>query len=119
MALAAAVTASIFLLMVQQGGRAPPKPPQITYFPSFLPGRTDAEIIAGNKAATDATRRAEAEEIARQDRVRAMYKALGDATGVETDEAYKQGTAERDAALKAQQAEREAVLKDHLVKNPS
>lgn len=118
MALAAAVTISIFLLMFQQGERGPPKPHEVIYFPSFLPGRTDAEIVKENIAATNAAKRAEAEEEARQDRIRKMYKAVGDATGVDTDKAYREGIAEREAEKAKLQREREAILKGHVVKQP-
>jgi hypothetical protein len=114
LALSAAVTCSIFLLMFQQGDRGPPRPPQVTYFPSFLPGRTDAQIMAENRAATEEARRAEAEEEASAERVRKMYKTVGDATGVDTDKAYNEGTAEREAAKRRVQEQREAILKGRV-----
>lgn len=115
-ALSAAVTGSIFLVIFQQGDRGPPRPPEVIYFPNLLPGRTDAEIIAANKLATDEAKRLEAEEEASRERIRKMYKAVGDATGVDTDKAYQEGTAEIEAEKRRVQQEREAILKDHVVK---
>lgn len=118
MALAAAITVSLFLVFFQQGAKGPPKPHEVIYFPSFLPGRTDAEIVQGNIEATQKMRTAEAEEEARQERIRQMYKAVGDATGVDTEKAYREGTAERAAEKARIQREREEVLKGHVVKQP-
>lgn len=118
LALAAAVTVSLFLVIFQQGGRAPPKPHKVLYFPSFLPGRSDAEIVRGNIEATRNAKLAEAEQEAREDRVRKLYKAVGDATGVETERAYREGTAQRAAEKARIQREREALLKGHVVKQP-
>lgn len=116
--MAAAVTGGIFYVMTQQGGRGLPRPPQIVYFPSFLEGRTDAEILAENREATAKARAIEAEEEASAERVRQMYRAVGNATGVDTKKAYEEGNAER-AAMKAKiDAERKAILDRNLVKNP-
>ncbi|MFY7836698.1 MAG: hypothetical protein ACOVQ0_10495 [Novosphingobium sp.] len=116
--MAAAVTGGVFYVMSQQGGRGLPRPPEIVYFPSFLEGRTDAEILAENREASAKARAAQAEEEASAERVRQMYRAVGNATGVDADKAYREGNAER-AAIKAKiDAERKAILDRNLVKNP-
>lgn len=116
--MAAAVTGGVFYVMSNQGGRGLPHPPEIIYFPSFLEGRTDAEILAENRAATAKARAAEAEEEASAERVRQMYRAVGNATGVDADKAYAEGNAER-AAIRAKiDAERKAILERNLVRNP-
>ncbi|HQS70437.1 MAG: hypothetical protein B7Y36_10765 [Novosphingobium sp. 28-62-57] len=116
--MAAAVTGGIFYVMNQQGGRDLPPPPKIVYFPSFVEGRTDAQILAENREATAKARAAEAEEEASAERVRQMYRAVGNATGIDADKAYADGNAER-AAIKAKiAAERKAILDRNLVKNP-
>lgn len=114
MALAAAVTASIFLMMFKQEAKGPPLPPEVIYFPSFLPDRTDAEILKGNIAATENRKRAEAEEEARQERIRQLYKSLGDATGIETEKAYREGSEQREAQKRAEQAKAEEILKGRV-----
>jgi hypothetical protein len=113
MALAAAVTASIFLLMFKQEAKGPPRPPEIVYFPSFLPGRTDAEIIAGNIEATRKMKEEEAAREAREDEVRKIYRAVGNATGIDADKAFAEGTREREAAKKELQEKREALLRSY------
>jgi hypothetical protein len=116
--MAAAVTGGVFYVMSQQGGRGLPRPPEIVYFPSFLEGRSDAEILAENREATAKARAVEAEEEASAERVRQMYRAVGNATGVDTKKAYEDGIAER-AAIKAKiDAERKAILDRNLVRNP-
>ena len=47
-----------------------------------------------------------------------MYKAVGDATGVETKRAYEEGKAEREAWRKKVEAARKEVLDKHLADNP-
>lgn len=116
--MAAAVTGTIFYAMAMEGGTALPRPPEIIYFPSFLEGRSDAEILAENKVATAKAKAEEAEEEARQERIRQMYKAVGDATGVETKRAYEEGKAEREAWRKKVEAARKEVLDKHLADNP-
>lgn len=116
--MAAAVTGTLFYAMAREGGTALPRPPEVIYFPSFLEGRSDAEILAENKAATARARAEDAEEEARQERIRQMYKAVGDATGVETKRAYEEGKAEREAYRKKVDAARKEVLDKHMVDNP-
>lgn len=116
--MAAAVTGTIFYAMAMEGGTALPRPPEIIYFPSFLDGRSDAEILAENKMATAKAKAEQAEEEARQERIRQMYKAVGDATGVETKRAYEEGKAEREAYRKKVEAARKEVLDKHMVDNP-
>lgn len=116
--LAAMVTGGIFFVMSNQGGRGLPHPPKVIYFPSFLEGRTDEQILAENRAATAKARAEEAEEEASAERVRQMYKAVGNATGVDTKTAYEEGKAEREADRQKRDAARKAILDKHLVDNP-
>ncbi|MBB4612057.1 hypothetical protein [Novosphingobium taihuense] len=116
--MAAAVTGTLFTAMAMEGGTALPRPPEIIYFPSFVENRSDAEILAENKVASAKARAEAAEEEARQERVRQMYKAVGDATGVETKRAYEEGKAEREAYRKKVEAARKEVLDKHMVDNP-
>lgn len=116
--MAAAVTGTLFYAMAMEGGTALPRPPEIIYFPSLLEGRTDAEILAENKAASDKARAEAAEEEARQERIRQMYRAVGDATGIETKRAYEEGKAEREAYRKKVEAARKEVLDKHMLHNP-
>ncbi|MFM2370343.1 MAG: hypothetical protein RIS85_65, partial [Pseudomonadota bacterium] len=69
-------------------------------------------------AATAKVKAEEAEEEARQERIRQMYKAVGDATGVETKKAYEEGKAEREEAKRKLDAARKEILDKHMIDNP-
>ncbi|MFN3469004.1 MAG: hypothetical protein ACK4Z7_04815 [Novosphingobium sp.] len=116
--MAMAVTGGIFYVMGQQGGRGLPRPPELIYFPSLAEGRSDAEILAENREATAKARAEAAREEESAERIRQMYRAVGNATGIDADKAYEAGKAER-AAIEAKiDAERKVLLEKHLVKNP-
>jgi len=95
MALAAVLTIGVFSVMWQEGGAGLPRPPKVTYVESYLPGRTDQEIIAGNIAATKASRAEAAEEAASAERVRQMYKTLGRYSGMDVDKIEQQAKADQ------------------------
>ena len=112
--LAASITGGIFYLMWQQEGRGLPRPPTVIFFESWRADRSDAEIIAGNIAATKRARAEAAAEEARAEDVRQMYKAVGAATGLDTKTMYEQGKVEREAEARAAAARDKALL-DKLV----
>ena len=114
--MAASITGGIFFLMMQQEGRGLPRPPHVIYFESWRADRTDAEIIAGNIAATKKARAEEAAEEARAEDIRQMYKAVGAATGLDTQKMYNDGKVEREAEKKAADAKAKALLDHYGVK---
>lgn len=116
--MAAAITGGIFYLMMQQGGRGLPRPPEIVWFESWRADRTDKEIIAGNIEATNKVRAAQAEEERHAENIRQMYKAVGAATGLDTQKMYEQGKAEREAEKKAAEDKAKALL-NRLAKEPA
>lgn len=116
LALAVLVTFGIFSVMWQQGGRGLPRPPEVIYFESWRADRSDAEIVAGNIEATKKARAEAAAEEARAEDVRKMYKAVGAATGLDTEAMDRQGRAEREAARRAADARNKAILEQSLVK---
>lgn len=116
LALALAVTFGIFSVMWQQGGRGLPRPPEVIYFESWRADRSDAEIIAGNIEATKKARAEAAAEEARAEDVRKMYKAVGAATGLDTEAMDRQAKVEREAAARADEARRKALLDKYLEK---
>ena len=63
----------------------PPRPPEVTYITSFAEGRSDAEIIASNKANQARNDEIRAEIEALEERKREMYRTLGRATGIDVD----------------------------------
>jgi len=119
LALSMAVTFAIFSVMWQQGGRALPRPPEVIFFESWRADRSDAEIIAGNIAATKRAKAEAAAEEARAEEVRRMYKAVGAATGLDTEAMDRQARAEREAAARADAARKKALLDRYLEKPTS
>jgi hypothetical protein len=110
------VTGGLFSVMWQQGGRGLPRPPEVIFFESWRADRSDAEIIAGNIAATKRARAEAAAEEARAEDVRKMYKAVGAATGLDTEAMDRQAKAERVAAARAAEARDKALLEKLAVK---
>lgn len=99
-----AVTGGLFSVIYQEGGAGLPRPPQITYIESLDPDRSEAEIVAGNIAATKASRAAEAEEAASAERIRQMYKTLGRVSGMDVDKIEADAKADREAEAAAKAA---------------
>jgi hypothetical protein len=94
-AVAAAIcTVAVFSVMMQEGARGKPRPPEVTYITVWDPHRTEEEIIASNIANQRRKERLAAEQAKRDEEVREMYKALGRATGMDVD------AIERDAKAK-------------------
>lgn len=106
MAASAVITAGLFSVMWQEGAAGLPRPPEVTYVESLDPDRSEAEIVAGNVAATRAGRAAAAEEAASAERIRQMYKTLGRVSGMDVDriEAEAKAEAAAEAAAKAARA---------------
>ncbi|MEQ5789169.1 hypothetical protein J3454_14855 [Erythrobacter sp. NFXS35] len=86
-----------------------PERPRITYITTFDPTRTDAQIIASNRANQEVKTLREAEEARIAERKRELYKALGAAAGMDVDAIERKADAER-AAEEAAAAKRRAEL---------
>ena len=85
-----------------------PERPQIDYISSFDPERTEAEIIASNRANQELKDLREAEEERISQRKRDMYKALGAAAGMDVDEIERKAEARRAAKEAAEAKKRTA-----------
>ncbi len=96
-ALSAACTISIFSVMLQEGGQGLPKPPKVTYITTWAPHRTDAQIVASNIENQKVKEAEAAEQAAREERVRQMYKTLGRMSGMDVDAIEAKAKAERAA----------------------
>jgi hypothetical protein len=114
--LSAAATFAVFSLITSEKYAGLPKLPEITYFPSFLPGRSDAQIRRENIEATKKARAEEAREEAEDAQIRANYKAMGDALNMDTRKAIERGNAERAEAKRRYDAFNAEILRKHLVK---
>jgi hypothetical protein len=85
-----------------------PERPQIDYITSFEPERTDAEIIASNRANQEVKELREAAEENIAARKRDMYKALGAAAGMDVEAIERKAEAERAAKEAAEAKNRTA-----------
>jgi hypothetical protein len=101
---AAACTVAVFSVMMHEGARGKPRPPEVTYITVFDPNRTEAEIIASNIANQRRKERLAAEQAKREEDVRQMYKALGRASGMDVDAIERKAKAEQAAEAAAQKA---------------
>ena len=115
LALSAAATFAVFSLIMSENHVGLPKLPEVTYFPSFLPGRTDAQIRRENIAATRKSRAEEAQDEADDAEIRARYKAMGDAVSMDTRKYIEQGNNERALAKRRLDERNAEILRKHLV----
>lgn len=99
-------TVTIFSAMWGPTQYAPPRPPEVTYITTFAPGRTDAEIIASNVANQKEQNKLAAEQAARDERVKDMYRTLGRMSGMDVDKIEREAAAEREAEKRAEEKRR-------------
>ncbi|WP_324076703.1 MAG: hypothetical protein RSE14_07390 [Erythrobacter sp.] len=98
--------AGILWWAVSQVEYKAPERPQIDYITSFAPDRSDAEIIASNRANQEVKELREAAEADIAERKRNMYKALGAAAGMDVDAIEAKAEAERAAEAAAEEKRR-------------
>lgn len=84
----------------------PPEPPKVSFISTFAEGRTDAEIIASNLENQQRKERREAERAKLEEEVKAAYRALGRATGVDVDAMERKIAADKAAADAAREAQK-------------
>ena len=80
-----AFPAFFLYFFAQERVYAPPETPDIVYITSFAPDRTDAQIVASNIENQERKEARQRLEQARIEKRREMYRALGQATGIDTD----------------------------------
>lgn len=114
-ALAAAATIGTFSLMYQEEHRILPKPPKVIYITSWRADRSDAEIIASNKANEAYQRQVRAEQAKRDEEVRQIYVKIGRMSGMDVDAIEAKAKAEKAAA---EAAERSATQPQGAVAKP-
>lgn len=105
-ALSAAVTFAIFSVMWQQEVKGPHPAPEVTYVTTYSPDRTDEEIMASNIANQKRKEQLQAEQAARDEEVREIYKTLGRVSGMDVEEIEREAAIERAAE---ERARREAL----------
>ena len=98
LALSVMPVAAIMGWALEQEYYGEPERPRINYITTLPEGRSDAEILAENRANQEIKdlRAAEEERIAEEKRK--MYKALGKATGIDVEAMERKAEAERAAA---------------------
>jgi hypothetical protein len=107
---ALACTVAVFSVMMQEGGRGLPRPPEVTFITVWDPHRTEAQILASNIENQRRKERLMAEQAKRDEEVRNVYKTLGRASGMDVDAIEAKAKAEREAeearekAIAAQQS---------------
>jgi hypothetical protein len=109
-AVSAACTFAIFSVMWQEEARGLPPAPKVTYITSWSEHRTDAEIIASNIANQKRKERLAAEQAARDEEVRNIYKTIGAASGMDVEKIEREAQAER----AAEEAARKAAVQKQL-----
>jgi len=87
-----------------------PERPRVTYITTFDPDRTEAEIVASNRANQEVKTLREAEEARIAERKRELYKALGAAAGMDVEEIERKAEAERAAEAAAEEKRRAELL---------
>lgn len=103
LALSALPVAGILAWALEQRYYAAPERPRIEYITTLEDGRSDAEIMAENRANQELKDLRAAEEARIQDRKRDIYKALGKAAGMDVESMEREAAAERAAAEAARQ----------------
>jgi len=101
---AAATTMAVFSLVVWEEHRVQPKPPEIVWINSWRPDRSDAEIRASNIAHQQLKEKETAEQAAREEEVRKIYKTLGRISGMDVDGIERRAKAEQAASEAAEAA---------------
>lgn len=107
-ALSAACTISVFSMLVQEGGAAPHAAPEVTYITSWHADRSDEEIIASNIANQKRKELLAAEQAAREEKAREVYRTLARMSGMDVEKIEAEAAVERAAEEKAQ---RDAIAK--------
>lgn len=87
-----------------------PERPSITYISTLDENRSDEEIIASNIANQEVRDLREAQQAALDARKRELYRALGEAAGMDVEEIERRADANRAAEEAEEQARREEVL---------
>ncbi len=100
-ALAATCTFGVFYLMSNQGGKAPQRPPEVTYITSWKADRSDAEIVESNRRNQQIKEQLAAEQAERDAKVKGIYRTLGKISGMNTEKIEAEAAAERAAEERA------------------
>lgn len=101
--LAAAATIGTFSMMFQEEHRILPRPPKVTYITSWRANRTNAEIVASNRANQIFQDQVKVEQAKREEEVRNIYKKIGRYSGMDVDAIEAKAKADQAAEDAAKQ----------------
>ena len=87
--------------MTQQGGSAPHPPPEVTYITSWRADRSIEEIRASNLRNQQIKDVLAAEQAVRDEKVKGIYRTLGEISGMDVKKIEAEAAAERKAEEKA------------------
>lgn len=96
-------TFGIFSVMAGESWKRPPAKPQVTFINSWRADRSDAEIMRTNIANQKLQDRLRAEQAARDEKVKDIYRTIGRASGMDVDAIERKAKAEQAAERKAEQ----------------
>jgi len=99
-ALAATATLGVFSMLMQESWKGPPAKPNVVYINSWTADRSDAEIERTNIANEKRKDAMEAEQAARDEKVKDIYRTLGKVSGMDVDKIERDAAAQ-DAREKA------------------
>jgi hypothetical protein len=116
LALSVLPVALILAWAISQVEYKAPERPTIDYITTFDAARTEAEIIASNRANQELKDLREAEEARIAGRKRELYKALGAAAGMDVEEIERKAEATRAAEKAAEEKRRAELLAGTAVK---
>lgn len=106
--------ASTFLLLffvISEEVLVPPEPPKVSFISTFAEGRSEAEIVASNIANQKRKERLAAEQAARDEQVKELYRQLGRASGMDVEAMERKIAAEKAAEAAQARAQTEAAAK--------
>ena len=98
------ITTGLFAGLAGEQGRMKSRPPKIIYIRTFRPDRTDAEIRAENIVNERHKERVAAAQRKYDEETRALYKAVGRASGFDVDQMDREARAQAAADEKARLA---------------
>ena len=93
-------TFGLMFFIMTESVLVPPEKPKVSFISTLEAGRSDAQIVASNRANQERKERLAAEQARRDEEVKDAYRALGRATGLDVD-AMERRIAEEKAAEEA------------------